>query len=85
MNRTIDALKAAQLCLAGDKVFGYSNILGTLSALVSHEHFQLDDVLLALILETLADDQEPDFRIRDKVNLARAVRLDQRTVDVVGG
>ena len=35
MGRTVDALRAARTHLAGDKVFGYSNILGTLSAIAS--------------------------------------------------
>src|SRR5262249_38133818 len=37
MGRTLDALKTARTFLAGDKVFAYSNLLGTLSAAVSHE------------------------------------------------
>lgn len=42
MGRTIDALQAARARLAGDKVYGYSNVLGILSALVSHEHREID-------------------------------------------
>ena len=35
MDRTIDALTAARAHLAGDRVYGYSNLLGTLSAIVN--------------------------------------------------
>jgi hypothetical protein len=39
MGRSIDALRAARLYLAGDRDYAYSNLLGTLSAIVSREHF----------------------------------------------
>jgi hypothetical protein len=45
MGRLIDALRVARLCLVRDKVFGYSNVLGMLSALVSHEPAQSPDEL----------------------------------------
>jgi hypothetical protein len=77
MHRTIDALTTARACLAGDKVYGYSNILGALSALVSHEHFQIEHELYPLILEVLSGDAEPDFRLKEKINLARLQRIDR--------
>jgi hypothetical protein len=57
--------------LAGDKVFGYSNLLGTLSAVVSHEHHDIDPRLYSLILDALAGDEEHDFWLKEKINLAR--------------
>jgi hypothetical protein len=77
MGRTVDALSTARTFLAGDKVFGYSNLLGTLSAVVSHEHSQIDDGLHRSILSALADDGEHDFRLREKINLALLRELDQ--------
>ncbi len=76
MGRTVDALIAARTHLAGDKVHGYSNLLGTLSAVVSHEHFDIDPGFYARILETLAGDTEYNFRLTEKINLARLQHLD---------
>ncbi len=76
MGRTIDALRTARGFLAGDKFYGYSNLLGTLSALVSHDHFAIEPSLYPQILDVLEGDQEPDFRLREKLNLARLARLD---------
>lgn len=76
MGRTIDAIHAARARLAGDKVFGYSNLLGTLSAIVSHEHFNIHPDLYPRILDALAGDTEHNFRLTEKINLARLQRLD---------
>jgi hypothetical protein len=78
MNRTVDALRTARACLSGDKVHGYSNTLGTLSALVSHEHFNITPDLYESILECLSGDGEHDFRLREKINLATLKQLDDR-------
>lgn len=77
MSRTVDALKTARTFLAGDKVFGYSNLLGTLSAIISHEHSEIPPELYPLILDALAGDDEHDFRLREKINLARLECLDR--------
>lgn len=71
MQRTIDALMAARNHLSGDKVFGYSNLLGTLSALISHEHFDMNPSLYPQIQEALQGDKEHNFRLTEKINLAR--------------
>ena len=76
MGRTVDALQGARSRLAGDKVYGYSNLLGTLSAIVSHEHFEIDPALYPDILEALAGDTEHNFRLKEKINLARLQHLD---------
>ena len=76
MGRTVDALQAARARLAGDKVYGYSNLLGTLSAIVSHEHFDIELDLFPGILEALAGDTEHNFRLIEKINLARLQQLD---------
>jgi len=78
MGRTVDALQAARARLAGDKVYAYSNLLGTLSAGVSHEHFDIAPELYPRILEVLAGDTEDNFRLTEKINLARLQRLDAR-------
>ena len=77
MDRTIDALTTARTCLSGDKVHGYSNILGTLSALVSHEYFKINAGLYQSISNALSGDCENDFRIREKINLALLQQLDR--------
>jgi hypothetical protein len=78
VGRTIDALRAARSHLAGDKNYAYSNLLGTLSALVSREHFTIDPALYPQLLEALAGDAEPNFRLNEKINLARLQRLDSK-------
>ena len=77
MGRTIDALTTARAHLAGDKVFGYSNVLGALSAVVSHEHFAMEDSLFSSILIALEGDTESDFRLRKKINFARVEQMNQ--------
>jgi hypothetical protein len=76
--RTIEALQSARTFLAGDKVFGYSNLLATLSAVVSHEHAEMDPNLFPLLVDALAGDEEPDFALREKINVARLEVLDRR-------
>ncbi|NJO34982.1 MAG: hypothetical protein HC869_19560 [Rhodospirillales bacterium] len=80
MNRTIDALQTARTFLSGDRVFGYSNLLGALSALVSHEYLKIDRDSYPQILDILAGDEEPDFRLRQKINAAQLAHYD-RSVD----
>lgn len=67
----VSALAAARANLSGDTAFGYSNLLGTLSALVSHEHFEISDGEYARYLIELEGDAEPDFRLREKIRVAR--------------
>jgi hypothetical protein len=76
IGRTIDALKAARISLVGDKVYGYSNLLATLSAVISHEHFAIEPSLYPQILHELEGDQEHDFRLKEKINLAIVEQLD---------
>jgi hypothetical protein len=81
MGRTIAALTAARSHLSGDKVFGYSNVLGALSALVSHEHLSIDPDLYPQMLNVLAGDAEPNFRLLEKINLARIQALETSGAD----
>jgi len=76
IGRTVDALTAARLHLAGDTVYGYSNVLGTLAAVVSREHFAIDPALYPQIQKALEGDPEYDFRLTEKINLARLLHLD---------
>lgn len=77
MGQTVPALEAARSRLSGDKVFGYSNVLGTLSAIVSHEHAAIDPGLYPQIVNALAGDPEYNFRLIEKINLARIQQLDR--------
>ncbi|WP_322093944.1 hypothetical protein [Paraburkholderia bannensis] len=76
--RTTDAVAAAQRHLAGDQVFGYSNLLATLAALVSREHFEMDASLYDELGRLLASDAEHNFRLLEKMNLARLENTDAR-------
>jgi hypothetical protein len=77
--RTVDALRTARTFLAGDNDYGYSNLLATLSAIVSHERFDIEPALYQSIEETLAGDKEHDFRLRQKINRAQLENLDRQT------
>jgi hypothetical protein len=81
VGRTVDALRTARKRLAGDKIYAYSNLLGTLSALVSHEHFEIDPGLYPQILEALVGDTEHDFGLMEKINLARLQHLNSELSD----
>jgi hypothetical protein len=65
--------------LAGDKVYGYSNVLGTLSALVSREHFDIDPALYPELLAALEGDTEYNFNLPEKINLARIHQFDRNS------
>lgn len=78
MGRMIDALREARANLSDDKVYGYSNLLGTLSALVSREHFAISPEIYTQILEALIGDTENNFRLPEKINLARLQHIDLR-------
>jgi hypothetical protein len=47
-----------------------------LSALVSHEHYGIEKDVYGGIQRVLADDEESEFRLREKINLALLHRLD---------
>jgi hypothetical protein len=76
MNMTVEALSSARSHLAGDNVYGYSNVLATLAVLVSREHFSFNPDLYPRIQKVLEGDTEPDFKLREKINSARLQRLD---------
>jgi hypothetical protein len=80
IGRTIDALATARKFLAGDKAYAYSNVLGTLSAVISREHYNTDPNLYPLLLDALTGDEEHDFKLREKINLARLEFLDRAKV-----
>ena len=78
VGRTVEALQVARARLNGDKHFGYSNLLATLSALISHEYFEIDSAIYAGISGALAGDNEYNFYLTEKINLARLQHLDSR-------
>jgi hypothetical protein len=71
MGKTESALVVARANLSGDAEFGYSNLLGILSALVSHEHHTIPDELFVAIMKVLEADKESSFRLAEKITLAR--------------
>jgi hypothetical protein len=78
MGRTVQAVTLARAHLAGDAVFGYSNLLGTLAAVVSHEHFAIDPALYPQIQKALEGDTEHNFGLAEIMNSARLVHLDSK-------
>jgi hypothetical protein len=77
IGRTIDAMTTARKFLVGDKVYAYSNLFGALSAIISHEHYNIDPNLYPMLLDVMTGDEEQDFRLREKINLARLEFLDR--------
>jgi hypothetical protein len=84
VGRTIDALQTARTFLTGDKVHAYSNLLGILSAAISHEHFDIDPKLYQTILDALPN-SEYDFRLKEKINVAKLQYLDRCRLDIDNG
>ncbi|WGS47094.1 hypothetical protein LFL97_33750 [Burkholderia sp. JSH-S8] len=76
--QTAAAVAAAQRDLSGDKECAYSNLLGVLSGLVSREHFDMEPALLDTLQQILANDPEHNFRLIEKLNLARLRHLDEQ-------
>jgi len=76
MGKTASALVAARSRLSGDSDFGYSNLLGVLSALVSHEHHAMIDDVFVAIMKALEGDKEHSFRLAEKITLARLKLID---------
>jgi hypothetical protein len=78
MGLTVEALTLSRSHLAGDTVFGYSNLLGTLAAVISHEHFAIDPTLYPQIQKALEGDTEYNFGLAEIMNSARLVHLDSK-------
>jgi hypothetical protein len=76
MGKTESALTAARANLSGDTDFGYSNVLGALSALVSHEHHVIPEAMFVAITKVLDDEKEHSFRLAEKITLARLRHMD---------
>jgi hypothetical protein len=79
MGRTLDALRTARSDLSGDKVFGYSNLLGVMAGMISHEYFLMDAALLAETATILGTDADREFRLGQKINLARLRAIEAQT------
>jgi hypothetical protein len=82
LGHTEIALQTARSNLAGDKVYGYSNVLGILSAIVSREHFEITPDVYSGLAKALAGDSEPNFRLMEKITLAR-LRQDDKDAAAV--
>ena len=83
MGHTLRAVENAKRSLRGDKVYGYSNVLGLLAALISHEHFAMDTNLFNSLPELLTDQADREFRLIEKINLASLRKLDAEQADSV--
>jgi len=82
IGETVDALKNAQQALAGDSVHGYSNLFGVLSMIVSREYLEIDRKTYEDIKLILKGDNEYDFQLREKINLALLKHLERDLSDV---
>jgi len=82
VGETIKALKNARRALAGDSVNGYSNLLGTLSMIISREYLEIDQKTYEEIKLTLSGDTEHDFQLKEKINLALLKHLERDLSDV---
>jgi hypothetical protein len=78
MGRTAPAIIAARATLSGDNDYAYSNLLGVLSGLVSHEHEAMQESLLADIGKAVEGDKEHNFKLAEKLTLARLQHIDAK-------
>ena len=78
LGRTADALDAAKVHLFGDRDNAYSNVLGTLAAILSHEHFGIALPLYDQIEAALPEEAKREFRVGEKLNLGRLRVLDEQ-------
>ncbi|MGO9606563.1 MAG: hypothetical protein ACLQAT_24760 [Candidatus Binataceae bacterium] len=77
-----DALSIARRYLAGDTSFGYSNLLATLSLIVSREYLEIPAKTYDAIRGILIGDKEPNFNLTEKVNLAKVKHLEVQLSDI---
>ncbi len=78
----LSSLKIARRALAGDSVYGYSNLLGILSMIVSREYLEIDQKTYEDIKLILNGDTEHDFQLKSKINLALLKHLERDLDDV---
>jgi|GEM_PF-3132751 len=76
------ALQAARRNLSGDTQYGYSNVLCTLSMVVSREYLEIDTRTYEAIKLILTGDTEHDFNLKEKINLALLKHLEVELSDV---
>lgn len=77
-----DALATSRAALAGDDQHGYSNVLCTLSMIISREYMYISVKTYEDIESILQGDTEHDFRLREKVNLAKLKHIAEELQDV---
>lgn len=82
VGKIVDALHFARQALKGDTVFGYSNLLGILSMIISREYLEIDRKTYEQIKLTLQGETEHDFRLMEKINLALLKHLEKDLDDV---
>lgn len=75
--KTLAGLDKAQGDLRGDKVLGYSNLIATLSAIVSKEHDELPLSLVEEIRKRFGDSDRVEFQLVEKLDRAKLLKLDQ--------
>lgn len=78
----VDALNMARKSLSGDSQFGYSNLIGLLSMIVSREYLEIDPKTYESIELILQNDTEHNFRLTEKINLAKLKHLEAELSDV---
>ena len=77
IGETVSALQFARRALSGDSVFGYSNMLGILSMVVSREYLHIDQNTYEDIKLLLMGDTEYNFQLMEKINLALLKHLER--------
>jgi hypothetical protein len=82
LEKTVQALEYARKVLAGDSVYGYSNLLGVLSMIVSREYLHIDKKTYGGVKLVLQGNAENNFQLKEKINLALLKHLDRDLSDV---
>src|SRR3989344_7237804 len=76
----VNAIHTAKSNLKGDTENAYSNFLGMLSKIVYYEYAYIDSNTYQLIKTAMQGETEPDFGLKEKINLAE-LKLLERELD----
>jgi hypothetical protein len=82
IGETVKALEVARENLKGDADHGFSNLLAMLAQIVSYQYASLDEETYLQIESAMQGENEYDFGLLDKVNIAKLKILEKQLEDV---
>jgi len=79
---TVETLKTARVNLKGDSKHGFSNMLAMLSQIISYDYACFDEDTYIQIESAMQGENEHNFNLLEKVNIAKLKILEQQLKDV---